>query len=72
MNILKNYIIQLISNIKNEFFFNNCHKSITNRSENSDRILNPSQICDKILILSQNSDKNTISSQFSDRFITEL
>ena len=63
MNVLENYIIQIISNVKMIFcLITICHKSITNLSQNSDGILDPSQICDGILI----------PSQFCDRFGTDL
>ena len=55
MNILKKYIVQFISNVKMKLFFLIviCHKSITNRSQNSDKMQDPSQIYDEILIPSQ-------------------
>ena len=72
MNILKKYIIQLISNVKMKFFLIAiCYKSVTNMSQNNDRILDLSQICDGILIPSQFYDENTIPSQFCDQFVTD-
>ena len=72
MNILKKYIIQLISNVNMKFFLIAiCHKSVTNMSQNSDGILDPSQICDRILIQSQFCDGKTIPSQFCDRFVMD-
>ena len=51
MNILEKHIIQIISNVKMKFFLIAiCHKSVTNLSQNSDRILDPLQICDGIRI----------------------
>ena len=63
MNMLENYIIQIISNVKMKFcLITICHKSVTNLSQNSDETLDPSQICDRILI----------PSQFCDIFVTDL
>ena len=63
MNILKKYIIQKISNVKmKKILIAICHKSVTNLSQNSDKILYQSQICDGILI----------PSQFCDRFVIDL
>ena len=63
MNILENYIIQIISNVKMKFcLITICHKSVTNLSQNSDETQDLSQICDGILI----------PSQFCDRFVTDL
>ena len=62
INILKKYIIKIISNVKMKFFLVAIyHKSVTNLSQNSDGIQDPLQICDGILI----------PSQFCDRFVTD-
>ena len=62
MNILENYIIQIISNVKMKFcLITICHKSVINLSQNIDEILDPSQICDEILIRSQICDEILIS-----------
>ena len=67
MNILKKYIIQLISNIKIGFILIAIrYKSVTNQSQNSDGMLGPSQMCDGILIPSQNSDGMLGPSQMCD------